>query len=36
VLKAIVANNAAKLEKLYRKLAAAKLALSEDEARRLA
>lgn len=36
VLKALVANNAAKLEKLYRKLAAAKLALSEDEARRLA
>jgi hypothetical protein len=36
VIKALVASNAAKLEKLYRKLAAAKLALSEDEARRLA
>lgn len=36
VLKALVANNPAKLEKLYRKLAQARLALSEDEARRLA
>ena len=35
VIKALVANNPAKLEKLYRKLAQARLALSEDEARRL-